>query len=182
MSKSATYGMAVDTRRCVGCSACVLACKTENNVPDGYARRWVTQITEGRFPDLTMKVWSDCCQHCTDAPCVQSCPTGASHHEDVFDTVQVDRDLCTGCKACIASCPYGARFVHPEGFVDKCTLCAHRLGAGETTACAGVCPTSAIVVGDLDDPNSDISQLLRARHHSVQKPEAGTQPRFFLVE
>jgi Fe-S-cluster-containing dehydrogenase component len=121
------------------------------------------------------------CNHCTDAPCVSAnCPTGASHYR--FDgTVQVDRDKCTGCKACIASCPYGARFVHPEGFVDKCTLCVHRLDRGGETACQEVCPTSAIEVGDLDDPRSLVSLRLRRGSSSVVHPEAGTNPNVFYV-
>ena len=176
----ARYGMAVDTQACVGCSACAIACKTENGVPAGHTRRWITQRTEGRFPDLTMMVWSDCCQHCDDPPCVDSCPTGASHVHEPTGTTQVDRNKCTGCKACVASCPYDARYVHPVGYVDKCTLCLHLVERGERTACEEVCPTAAIVVGDLDDSSSDLSRAVRARRSLRQRVEAGTGPRFFL--
>jgi Fe-S-cluster-containing dehydrogenase component len=176
------FAMAVDTRACVGCSACVIACKSENEVPDGHARRWVNQEVRGRFPDLKMKVWSDCCQHCEDAPCVTNCPTGASHYDLRTGTVQVTEDDCTGCKACMASCPYDARYVHPTGYIDKCTLCSHRLVEGRTTACAEICPTSAITVSDLDDPNSALSHLLRSRQSRQQKPAAGTRPKFFLLD
>lgn len=175
------YGMAVDTVRCVGCSACVLACRSENQVPDEFSRRWVQQEVRGRFPDLRMEVWSDSCQHCADAPCVTNCPTGASHVDTETGTVQVDRHLCTGCKACMISCPYDARYVHADGFVDKCTLCRHRLVRDEETACESVCPTSAIVVGDLDDPESGIAKMLRSRRNRQQKPDAGTSPKFFLL-
>ena len=177
-----SFGMAVDTVACVGCSACVIACKSENNVPDGHARRWVNQEVRGRFPELKMRVWSDCCQHCQDAPCVTNCPTGASHYDRSTGTVQVSEADCTGCKACMASCPYDARFVHPTGFIDKCTLCQHRLMQGRTTACVEICPTSAITVGELDDPGSDLSRLLRSRKTRQQKTAAGTRPRFFLLE
>ncbi len=179
---SVRYGMAVDTRSCVGCSACVLACKSENDVPDGHARRWVNQIVSGTFPELKMSIWSDSCQHCDDAPCVSNCPTGSSHVDSASGTVQVDRSRCTGCKACMVSCPYNARFVHPDGFVDKCTLCLHRLEQGRSTACAEVCPASAIVVGDLNDPASRVSRMLRLRKWRQQKTAAGTNPKFFLVD
>ncbi len=176
------FGMAVDTVRCVGCSACAVSCKTENGVPLGYTRRWVSKVTTGRFPDLLQRVWSDSCKHCDRPPCVSCCPTGASHVDERTGTTQVYKERCTGCKACIASCPYEARYVLPAGYIDKCTLCVHRLEAGEATACEAVCPTSAILVGDLGDPESGLSRALRQRHSTVQKPEAGTAPRFFLLD
>ena len=176
------FGMSVDRVACVGCSACVIACQDENDVPVGFARRWVKEVVQGRFPNLTADIWSDCCQHCDDAPCVSSCPTGASFVHDATGTTQVDKDKCTGCKACVASCPYDARYVHPKGYIDKCTLCIHRLEAGQKTACEVVCPTTAIIVGDLDDPNSEISQTLDSRRSLQQKLDAGTGPRFYLLD
>jgi Fe-S-cluster-containing dehydrogenase component len=113
---------------------------------------------------------------------VQSCPTGASHVDEATGTTQVDKELCTGCKACIASCPYDARFVHPDGFVDKCTLCAGSLQAGSETACESVCPTSAIVVGDLNDAQSEIRRRIDTSKVRQLKTSAGTKPRFFLSE
>jgi len=74
------YAMAVDTRTCVGCAACVIACKTENNVARGHARDWIVSETEGSFPDLRMTIRSERCNHCEDAPCVTACPTGASYY------------------------------------------------------------------------------------------------------
>ncbi len=176
------YGMAVDMSACVGCSACVIACKSENQVPDGNSRRWVNQVVTGSFPNLSMDIWSDSCQHCDDAPCVQNCPTGASYVDMKTGTVQVEAEDCTGCKACMASCPYDARFVHPEGFVDKCTLCVHRLEKGDTTACAAICPTAAIIVGDLNDSESELVQILEKRDNHRQKESAGTEPKFFLLD
>ena len=176
----ARFGMVVDTTRCVGCMDCVVACKTENGVPDGAYRDWVVQETVGEFPNLELFIQSQRCNHCTDAPCVSNCPTGASFYRG-DGTVQVNRDACTGCKACIASCPYDARYVHPEGFVDKCTLCVHRLDRGEGTACQTVCPTNAIEVGDLDDPTSKVAQELARAGVSVVSPEAGTHPNVFYL-
>jgi len=176
------YAMAIDTRTCVGCAACVIACKTENRVADGYSRDWITTNLRGSFPDLSMTIQSERCNHCEDAPCVGVCPTGASY-VGPGGVILVDRDVCTGCKACIAACPYGARFVDPSsGSVDKCTLCVHRLENGiPTTACQDVCPTSSITVGDLNDDSGDLVRLLAARSHYTLLPEAGTRPRLFYL-
>ena len=176
------FGMAVDMVACVGCSACVIACRDENNVPDGCSRRWIEERVQGRFPDLTSEVYSESCQHCDYPPCVDCCPTGASYVDQATGTTQVDRAKCTGCKACLASCPYDARYVHPGGYVDKSTLCIHLLEQGKPTACEAICPTRAIVVGDLDDPSSRISQVVRSRHYRQKKTDAGTRPRLFLLE
>ena len=172
--------MVIDTKRCVGCEACVVACKTENRVPAGSYRDWVTQEATGELPNLQLLIRSQRCNHCTNAPCVANCPTGASFY--LHDgTVQIDRDLCTGCRACMASCPYDARYVHPEGFVDKCTLCVHRTSKGKPTACEEVCPTSAILTGDLDDPGSLVNLRLKRGDVTVVNPEAGTKPNVFYV-
>ena len=87
--------MVIDASRCVGCEACVVACKTENAVPEGQYRDWVVQETRGEFPELELFIQSQRCNHCTDAPCVANCPTGASYYRG-DGTVQVDRDACTG--------------------------------------------------------------------------------------
>lgn len=172
--------MVIDTKRCVGCEACVIACKNENQVPTGSYRDWVVQESRGHFPYLTLEIRSERCNHCSDAHCISNCPTGSSwYRED--GTVQIDRSKCTGCRACMASCPYGARFVHPEGYVDKCTLCVHRLDRGEKTACEQVCPTSAIAVGDLDDPTSEVAERIKRGTVSVVHPEAATNPNVYYV-
>lgn len=175
------YGMAVDTRRCVGCNACVIACKTENALPSGGFRSWIATEVRGKFPDLSMELRSERCNQCSDAPCVSACPTGASYVAE-GGIVGVDPDKCTGCKACVASCPYEARYVHPEGHVDKCTFCLHRVKDGRLPACVENCPTRALVFGDLNDPRSEIAQLLARRPHRVLRPEAGTHPNVFYLD
>lgn len=183
MSKKTTrrYAMVMDTRKCVACNACVLACKAENNVPEGFCRDWIVEEVRGTFPNLQAEIRSERCNHCGDPPCVDACPTGASHVGE-GGIVLVTHDKCTGCKACIASCPYDARFVHPEGYVDKCTFCLHRVQKGQQPACVTVCPTRSLHFGDLNDPDSDVSRLLATRTWKVQHPEAGTDPHvFFLV-
>lgn len=177
----ARLGMVIDTRRCVGCQACVLACQNENEVPLGYCRDWIATETRGSYPALTLEIRSERCNHCDDPPCVACCPTGASHVEPLFRTVQVTADKCIGCKACVASCPYGARFVHPQGYADKCSFCLHRVQAGQAPACVSVCPTHCMHFGDLDDPKGEPARLLRSRAHKVLLPEAGTKPRVFYL-
>jgi Fe-S-cluster-containing dehydrogenase component len=172
--------MAVDTRRCVGCNACVIACKTENALPEGNFRSWIVVETRGVFPDLSQEIRSERCMHCSDAPCVTNCPTGASHYGE-GGTVLVDKDDCTGCKACMAACPYEARTIHPDGFADKCTFCLHRVGKGKLPACVETCPTNALTFGDLNDPTSDVAKLLVSRKHAVQKPERGTNPNVYFL-
>ncbi|MDP2207617.1 MAG: 4Fe-4S dicluster domain-containing protein [Bacteroidota bacterium] len=176
----ARYGMAIDTTKCVGCMDCVVACKTENNVPEGLNRDWIQTIVNGEFPNLTMEIRSERCNHCTNAPCVNCCPTGASHY-DGGGIVLVHHDLCTGCKACIASCPYDARFINPEGYADKCTFCVHRVEEGKDPACISVCPTYCMTFGDLDDPNSEISKLVKSRNNHTVLPEAGTSPNIYYL-
>lgn len=177
----ARFGMVVDTTKCVGCMDCVVACKTENSVPEGLNRDWIAQDVTGLYPALHMEIRSERCNQCDNPPCVYCCPTGASHIHDLGGVVLVDHDMCIGCKTCIASCPYDARFVHPDGYVDKCTFCIHRVEKALDPACVSVCPTRCMTFGDLDDPNSSVSRLLASKNHHSLIPEAGTKPQVFYL-
>jgi len=181
MSLGKRYVMTMDTRKCVACQACVFACQAENDVPEGYARDWIVEEVRGRFPDLTAEIRSERCHHCTNPPCVTVCPTGASFVGE-GGIVSVTHDKCTGCKACVAACPYDARYVHPDGYVDKCTFCSHRVARGEDPACVSVCPTESLTFGDVLDPTSKVSELLASRRFRVLNESAGTQPNLFFLE
>lgn len=175
------YAMAVNTKKCVGCSDCVVACQTENNVPIGYCCDWVVEITDGIYPELETEIRSERCNHCANAPCVRCCPTGASHYEE-GGTVLVTHHRCIGCGACIASCPYDARYTHPDGYVGKCTFCLeNRVKNGMDPACVSVCPTKCLYFGDLDDQNSPVSQMLKNHKWKTLLPEAGTDPQLYFL-
>ena len=172
--------MVVDTRKCVGCMDCVVACETENNTPQGLHRDWIRTTTDGEFPDLRMEIRSERCHHCSRTPCVRVCPTGASH-VDENGAVLVDPVKCTGCKACIAACPYQARYVHPRGYVDKCTFCSHRVAVGKDPACVSVCPTHCLTFGDRNDPDSEVSRLILTKRTKRLRESLNTDPNLYFV-
>ena len=178
--KKPRYVMTMDTKRCVGCSSCVISCKTENALPPNSFRDWVTNETTGKFPTLSMEIQSVRCNHCSNAPCVSTCPTGASHYNE-GGVVIVTHHKCTGCKACIAACPYDARYVHPEGYIDKCTFCLHRVKKGKKPACVETCPTGALAFGDVNDSGSEVAKNLMSRKSKVHKPETGAQPNLYFL-
>ena len=111
---------------------------------------------------------------------MSNCPTGASYYA-AGGIVLVDKDLCTGCKACVASCAYEARYITTHGVADKCTFCVHRIEKGHQPACASNCPTSSLTFGDINDPDSEISKLLRRRQHKALETERGTKPNVFYL-
>ncbi len=176
------YAMVIDTLTCVGCGDCVIACKIENKVPEGLNRDWVVETTRGRYPKLTTEFRSERCNHCSHATCVYACPTGASHYWKNTNIVLVTADKCTGCKACIAACPYNARLImHPAGYIDKCTFCVHRVEKGLDPACVSTCPTGCMHFGVLDDPNSTVSRLLKTRNYKALMPETGNEPHVYYL-
>ena len=171
------FGFVIDNRKCIGCHACTVACKSEHDVPVGVNRTWVKYIEKGEFPN-TQRLFSVMrCNHCQDAPCVDICPTTALFiREDGI--VDFDNRRCIGCKACIQACPYDAIYIDPQNLTAaKCNYCTHRVDLGLEPACVNVCPTHAIISGDLENPNSEIAQLVSREKVQVRKPEKGTYPK-----
>ena len=176
------YGFIIDNRKCIGCHACTTACKSEHQVPIGVNRTWVKQVEKGHFPN-TRRLFSVMrCNHCTDAPCVEICPVEALFFRE-DGIVDFDNDRCIGCKSCMQACPYDALYIDPEtNTAAKCNYCAHRIDIGLEPACVNVCPEHAIISGDMDNPNSEIAQLLARQPVKVRKPEKGTVPNLFYID
>ena len=175
-------GFVIDHSRCIGCHACTVACKSENDVPLGAFRTWVKYVEEGAFPQVKRSFAVLRCNQCSDAPCVTICPVKAlEKREDGI--VDVDPKACIGCKACMQGCPYDALYINEDtGTAQKCHFCAHRVEQGLAPACAVVCPTEAIVPGDFHDPESRVSQLRDAHELKGRKVEAGTGPNVLYRE
>ena len=154
------YGFVLDQRKCIGCHACTVACKAENDVPLGAFRTWVKYVEKGEFPHTRRFFAILRCNHCDNAPCVTICPTVALYKR-ADGIVDFDNSRCIGCKSCMQACPYDALYIDPTSHTAaKCHYCAHRTEIGLQPACVVVCPEQAIVSGDLDDPLSRISQLV----------------------
>lgn len=256
----AKYGMAIDLNKCVGCGACGLACKTENNTdydPEYGLFNWASFYTktEGSFNqgDVKFTAIPVLCNHCTNAPCVENCPVTpkAMYKLDNGITMHND-DRCIGCKACQSACPYSARgavetsqvqysvisynefgvkphpfydneqavisggtsspkemaeaagavppykndFTHPdyyavrkENVTEKCIFCDHRLRNDQLPYCVESCPSGARIIGDLEDPESDISKAIAEGYSRLKNNkgemlasnETGTDPNVFYI-
>ena len=175
-------GFVIDHGRCIGCHACTVACKSENEVPVGSFRTWVKYTERGQFPAVKRSFAVLRCNQCTDAPCVTICPVRALEKRP-DGVVDVDHRACIGCKSCMQACPYDALYINEDsGTAEKCHFCVHRTERGLAPACAVVCPTEAIIPGDFDDPNSRVAQLKAAGLLSLRKTEAGTGPNVGYLE
>jgi len=175
------YGFVIDHRKCIGCHACTVACKTEHEVPLGVFRTWVKYVERGTFPHARRYFTVLRCNHCTDAPCVSICPTRAlvKRPDGIVD---FDASRCIGCKSCMQACPYDALYIDPgTGTAAKCNYCAHRVEVGLEPACVIVCPERAIIAGDLEAPGSEIARLVAREQVEVRKPEQGTGPNVYYI-
>jgi Fe-S-cluster-containing dehydrogenase component/formate-dependent nitrite reductase membrane component NrfD len=176
------YGFVIDNRKCIGCHACTVACKSEHDVALGVNRTWVKYIEKGAYPDTRRLFTVTRCNHCSDAPCVEICPV-TSLYIRKDGIVDFDSQRCIGCKACMQACPYDALYIDPQTHTSaKCNYCAHRTERGLEPACVIVCPVQAIVSGDMENPESSIAQLLASQKTTVRKPEKLTKPKLFYVD
>lgn len=153
----------VELDRCIGCKGCQVACHMENGTPLGTNRIQVHQVGPfGTFPDLRMYFLPAMCQQCENPVCVRVCPTGAIRKNEEDGVVLLDTDKCIGCKSCNRACPYSVNtFSVTRNVMDKCTLCAQRRADGEEPACVTTCSGKALHWGDVNDPDSEVSKLLR---------------------
>jgi Fe-S-cluster-containing dehydrogenase component len=174
-----SWAKVIDHTRCIGCHACTTACKSENDVPVSVTRTYVKSVDIGRFPRARRAFQVTRCNQCADAPCVTACPTTAMYKRP-DGIVDFAKSICIGCRACMAACPYDAIFINPEDHsAEKCNFCAHRIDVGLEPACVVVCPTEAILVGNLGDPSSKVARIVQREAVTVRRPEKDTQPKLF---
>ena len=173
------WAKVIDHTRCIGCHACTTACKSENEVPLSVTRTYVKHVDVGVFPQARRAHQVTRCNQCAHAPCVTACPTTAMFKR-ADGIVDFDKSICIGCKACMAACPYDAIFINPEDHsAEKCNFCAHRIDVGLEPACVVVCPTQAILIGDMNDHESYVAQIINREPVTVRRPEKETLPKLF---
>lgn len=177
------YGMIIDLERCVGCHACTIACKAEWEVPFDFNRNWLHRLGPALVGnELASTYYPGMCNHCTEPACVPQCQadqvemtfveatTGkvkkrmvAATWKDPCDgTVQIDKNRCLGCGACVDACPYRARYIMvTDGKADKCTYCRPRVAKGFSPACVQTCISGARIFGDIDDPQGEVAAYVQ---------------------
>lgn len=203
------FGFVIDTKSCIGCHTCAVACKSENNVPDGTW--WNRVLTEGgasldsfggTFGAASRTFLPVACQHCENPACTKVCPVGATYKDEETGAVRQDYDKCIGCRMCMSACPYtGVRSfnweepkysvefamgdmdvpVHQKHVVEKCTMCYHRTAKGENPLCVDGCPAYARYFGDFNDPESEVSKLVREGASRQLLSERGTNPSVYYL-
>ncbi len=196
-------GMVIDLKMCIGCNSCVIACKAENGTPPGIFWNKVLEREEGTYPSARRLFMPVRCMHCEKPPCLEVCPTGATHRNGK-GLVEIDGQKCSGCRACMVACPYEARYIwdgkttyfpdgpvpyeemkykeHVAGAAQKCDFCQDRLEKGLQPYCVYNCLTGALLFGDLDDPNSEVRQALASGRTSFRlREELGTQPSVYYL-
>ena len=191
-------GMVIDLKRCIGCYGCQIACKAEKGTRPGTTYARVVKREWGEYPNVKKLSIPVLCMHCGEPPCVDVCPTGASQKRERDGIVFIEAEVCVGCRACVMACPYGARYfqddardyfgtgenayeecvyaAHERGVVEKCDFCRERLEQGREPACSANCMCKARIFGDLDDPQSEPSRLIREEGGFQLNPELGTDP------
>ncbi len=176
------WAMLIDLRKCVGCQACTVACKFENNIPEGSFRTWVPDVEIGTYPETRRAFLPRLCNHCERPSCIEVCPADATWQRK-DGIVEIDYDKCWGCGACVNACPYDARFINPvTKTADKCTFCSQRVDQGLAPACVETCIGGSRQFGDLNDPNDPVTRQIKSGPVQVLKPETGNQPRVFYID
>ncbi len=183
-----TYGMVIDVSRCTGCYNCFLACRDEHVGNDHRpiaapqpesGHKWITVLEHerGKFPRVRVDYVALPCQQCKDATCLSRAPNGALYRRD-DGIILIDPDKAKGHPEIVSCCPFQAIYWNAaEGVAQKCTFCAHLLDQGwKEPRCVEACPTEALVFGDLDDPTSRISQLLKGRATEELHPQFNAKP------
>ena len=191
------YGMVINLKRCIGCDTCTMVCKATNATSRGVVWNRVLKYETGKYPCSRQHFLPVTCMQCEEPECQKVCPTGATiKREDGI--IVIDSAKCMGCRYCMVACPYAARYfldkLHPNypqhvtsyekvnwekyelGTVEKCNFCVERIERGLQPACIASCPTSARFFGDLDDPDSEVSKLVREKGSFVLNPELDTKP------
>ena len=218
--KAPRWAMVMDLRKCIGCRACTVACKSENGVSLGRFRTVIQEKTFGTFPNTTKAFLPIMCNHCEGndedkiPPCVKACPEypgermtyetpdgkkiryrGGATHKRPDGMILIEKELCIGCGKCIDACPYGVRSFDPfvkagkkpeKQAVDKCDFCRHRVENGIEPACVNTCQGKARIFGDLNDPESEVSKLVKEHGlknpDNVLLPKEGTRPHVFYID
>lgn len=220
------WGMVIDLNKCTGCGECATACKVENNVAivgqeesdNGRTMLWMDMLTlyEGEYPDVKVRYIPRPCFHCDNPPCIKVCPVRATYKNEEGIVAQIFPQ-CIGCRYCMAACPYTVKSfnwyrptwpvemapalnpdvsVRPDGVVEKCTFCIHRLQNAKeqaavekrelregdyVPACVESCPTKAISFGDLDNKESKVAALTKSPRAFRLQEDLGTEPKVFYL-
>ncbi|REC95160.1 4Fe-4S dicluster domain-containing protein [Kushneria indalinina] len=177
-TSSPHWQMAVDLERCIGCHACSVACKVENDIELGVFRTRVLYHDHGAFPATRRSFLPTLCMQCADAPCMTACPSGAIRRSD-DGIVHIDPDTCDKWESCIGACPYGALHIDPvQGIANKCDFCSHRLEQSMAPACVEACPADVLIFGDINDDQSPVSRFYQRYDSELNglRVERGTQP------
>ncbi len=190
VSSKVRWGLLIDVSKCTDdCMACVDACSAaygwKSTGHPATDPQWIRKVSVKDPKSGSHYALPVMCQHCANAPCVDVCPTGASFKR-ADGIVLVDRHICIGCRYCMMACPYKARsFVHEEltdqmpdaprgkGTVEACTLCAIRLDEGKAPHCVEACKSGAILIGDLNDPASEIAKRVATYRTSRIREDLG---------
>jgi len=175
------WAMVLDLNKCIGCFSCVKACQQKNALPEDVELAHVYKLGERNGHTYFLPTL---CMQCEHPACMSVCPTGATYKRK-DGIVKVDVSRCIGCGMCVLACPYRARILHPfTGYAIKCDFCADRIEQGLKPACVEACPRGARIFGNISDPDSEVSRLIREKKDKifVLLPELGLNPSVYYVK